>query len=123
MVAKRVETKVVDGEIRFIHLRMHDDGSLLPNGGATIAYVRNDNHVAYAVAKCNMKDLFNRRLGRVISVNRLKQGHADYLEVDTKATRGQVSAALCSELYDRMEQHLPDAQMYLYPRYHLVSKG
>lgn len=118
MAAKVTKTLKEDLKVNFVHLRMHDDGDIQNQGGATIAYVREGKHVAYAVAKCRISDNFNRKLGRLIASNRLNRGAVEYLEVDKEATNRQVVSALCSEYYDDVEQHYPDCHMYIYPKFH-----
>lgn len=41
-------------------------------GGATVAFVLETDTVKFAIAKCHMRDNFNRRIGRTIATNRLQ---------------------------------------------------
>lgn len=67
-------------KIRYIHLRVHDfpapgddqDALLSPFGGTTIAYrLLDEKTIEYAVAECNDKDNYNKKIGRDIATGRL----------------------------------------------------
>lgn len=60
--------------IKFIHCRnVAKDGKIIPQGGLTVAYVLNEQFkvVGWAAAKCHIKDLYNKCLGRVKTTGRL----------------------------------------------------
>ena len=65
--------------LRYLHLRR---SKVLANGkvrienfgGATLAFEVTEAGVFVAVARCNDKDNFNKRLGRLISSNRFNKG-------------------------------------------------
>lgn len=59
--------------VKFFHVRDFDfDGKILP-GGATYAFRELEpGKIEYAVAYCNRKDNFNKRIGRIKSEGRLK---------------------------------------------------
>ena len=64
--------------MRFIHLRKYSDtqdrwGDVLPKGGLTIGYTIDDEVVKYSVARCNDKDHFNKRVGRMICEGRMEK--------------------------------------------------
>lgn len=66
--------------VKFIHLRAMDltNNTILPNGGATLAYTtdtdRDGNPVTkVAAAFCHYKDNFNKKLGRIKAYGRLVQ--------------------------------------------------
>ena len=60
--------------IKFIHCRhTNKDGSVNPHGGMTIAYVINNTFkvVGWAAAKCNLKDNYNKHVGRMKAAGRM----------------------------------------------------
>lgn len=60
--------------IKYIHCRnINQDGSVMPHGGLTIAYVLNKSFkvVGWAAAKCCNKDNFNKHVGRMKAAGRL----------------------------------------------------
>lgn len=68
--------------MKFIHLRyrfqdlvtnMNPQG-LYNRGGVTICYEKTPTHFTYSLAYCNLKDNFNRRIGREISSGRFRGG-------------------------------------------------
>lgn len=73
----------------FIHLRYYlDSRNCTPHnkGGATIGYRVVNGEVHYAIAHCNLKDNFNRKIGRTIVQNRLDCDDFYRLPFDTKET-------------------------------------
>lgn len=77
----------VSSEVNFVHLRyptkeMHLDGSFTcgvsPCGGMTVAYKFlldehfNRNRIAVAFSKCDKRDHFNKRVGRIKAAGRLE---------------------------------------------------
>lgn len=61
-------------QIKYIHCRNVDgDGSVMPHGGLTIAYTLNPAFkvVGWAAAKCNIKDTYNKHVGRAKSAGRM----------------------------------------------------
>ena len=60
--------------IKFIHCRnVSKNGSVIPHGGLTVAYVLNESFkvVGWAAAKCSNKDVYNKQVGRMKSEGRL----------------------------------------------------
>lgn len=60
--------------IKFIHCRnVNDNGSVTPHGGLTIAYVLDKKFqvIGWAAAKCHVKDLYNKHVGRAKAAGRL----------------------------------------------------
>lgn len=57
----------------FMHYRSYDDTQALkPCGGVTVAIrPRQDGSIVLAMAKCNDKDVFNKKMGRSIASGRL----------------------------------------------------
>lgn len=75
--------------IKYVHCRnTNKDGSVMPHGGLTIAYVMNDAFkvVGFASAKCNVKDNYNKHVGRMKSAGRLLSAkyYVDVPETDEK---------------------------------------
>lgn len=69
--------------IKYAHIRPNMDPR---SGGYTIAFERiNDRVVNAAIARCNPKDNFNKKLGRQIAKGRLEKGQSEVLP--TRATR------------------------------------
>ena len=69
---------------KFIHCRqINQEGKITPNGGMTIAYTLNNEFkvVGFAVAKCHMKDHYNKKVGRMKAKGRLKSPNY-YIEVN-----------------------------------------
>ena len=56
--------------IKFIHLRLHEDGELCAEGGITIAYKIENNLIKYSLAKCHWRDNYNKKRGRDISMGK-----------------------------------------------------
>jgi hypothetical protein len=64
--------------MRFIHLRKYAQkfrlcDEILPKGGTTIGYVIDGENVKYSISRCNDKDHFNKRIGRLICEGRMKK--------------------------------------------------
>lgn len=85
--------------IKYKHFRYITNGpTFTTKGGTTVAFFdetpENGNgqpHVfRYAVAKCHVKDNFNRRIGRLIASGRLKKG------------MDQVIVCMPQELHDKL---------------------
>jgi hypothetical protein len=80
----------ITNEVRFMHLRYHDDNiQMLPNGGLTIAYTVADIN--------NMVDPAD----NVKSVLFAKYG--GYLEVPGTADRGEIQKAVLAEVRSKFE--------------------
>lgn len=60
-------------KVRFMHIRHYQNGSVMSNGGATVAYNvdEKDNVHSFAVARCHEKDHYCRRTGRIKAAGRL----------------------------------------------------
>jgi hypothetical protein len=92
----------------YIHYRRRDNhtGEVSdPRGGATVAFQLSDNGTAkLAYAFCNNKEVFNRKLGRVISTGRLEADRpgsfVNQIAVDTD---GNVRDQVCSSVASKME--------------------
>ncbi len=62
----------------FMHYRRYDRfGQYLPHGGLTLAIRLDGNQVKVAMAECGKKDLFSRKIGRIVAEGRLNSGRAD----------------------------------------------
>ena len=65
--------------VKFRHVRMpvcvdNPDLGVLSNGGKTIASIKlSETEFITAEANCSVKDAYNRRLGRFISLGRLRK--------------------------------------------------
>jgi len=75
--------------IKFIHCRHKDlNGGIKPHGGLTIAYTINDKFkvVGWAAAKCNLKDMYNKHVGRMKAAGRMlsNQHYQECPEIDEK---------------------------------------
>ena len=58
--------------IRFMHYRNIDVfGTVMPNGGLTVAYYEEGDVIHYAIAQCSIRDNFCRRTGNVKAGGRL----------------------------------------------------
>jgi hypothetical protein len=67
-------TKQTFKNVKFVHCRNRDAlGSIMPNGGLTIAFVTDADFkvVGYAAARCAPIDMFNKQIGRMKSSGRL----------------------------------------------------
>jgi hypothetical protein len=76
---------------RFEHVRIESEGRVLSRGGVTFCHIENEDNaeVAIGVASCNVKDQFNKKIGRDISLGRaLKQ-----LEAHKRSFAGRVDLA------------------------------
>lgn len=95
-------------EPAFIHVRKHywatgfDTASspvpISSTGGATIGYIVDGNLIMFAVARCSEQDTYCRRIGRLICEGRLKKGKAKSIPLPKEANRGEIRAALLSQL-------------------------
>lgn len=74
--------------IKFIHCRNTKQGIVQPKGGLTIAYCINEKFkvVGWAAARCNMKDIYNKHVGRMKAAGRLLSSkyYQDAPETDEK---------------------------------------
>jgi hypothetical protein len=110
----------ITNEVRFMHLRYHDDNiQMLPNGGLTIAYTVADinnmvdpadnvKSVLFALAKCHENDSFVKHVGRCKAAGRLKSSelftkYGGYLEVPGTADRGEIQKAVLAEVRSKFE--------------------
>lgn len=62
------------GDVKFLHYRHYneEDGSILPKGGRTVAYVvMDDGTLRWASAKCAKEDRYNKKYGRAKAAGRL----------------------------------------------------
>lgn len=85
--------------IHYLHLRYQDkDGSVSNHGGITIAWREHENGKALevAMARCNLKDNFNKKIGRSIARGNLNW---DRLWITPKpvATAPNSDRKLCHE--------------------------
>ncbi len=75
-------SKQTKSKIKFIHCRnVSKNGSVIPHGGLTVAYVLNESFkvVGWAAAKCSNLDVYNKTIGRMKAQGRLKS-HEYYQE-------------------------------------------
>ena len=80
-------------EVKYIHLRNFVDEwvQVSNRGGLTIAYRYVDaNHVNMAIARCNVRDNFCRRIGRAIALGRLEMGWCWELKVPEKGAWDEI---------------------------------
>lgn len=75
--------------IKFVHCRnINQDGSVKPHGGMTIAYAINESFkvVGWAAAKCNIKDMYNKHVGRMKAAGRMlsNEYYQECPEIDEK---------------------------------------
>ena len=62
-------------KVKFMHLRQEDEEeNLSAKGGLTIAYAESEHGVEWAYAICNSHDHYCKKIGRAISLGRLKKG-------------------------------------------------
>lgn len=67
-------------DAKFLHYReVDEEGKVLPNGGATVAYVVGENGSSYAFAYCSPCDNYSKAYGRAKSSGRLLSN--DYVNV------------------------------------------
>ena len=87
----------VDGEemhIFFRHERTKDaDGNVSNYGGRTIAFIEQNKTTVEGVSECSVKDIYSKRLGRIIATGRLFKT----LGLDTKLA---IKIALCKNNKD-----------------------
>lgn len=88
-MAKKVTGKQTFKNVKFVHCRQHHpDGSVNPHGGLTIAYVMNAAFkvVGFSAARCNIRDMYNKQVGRMKSAGRLLSEHwyEEVPEIDEK---------------------------------------
>ena len=84
-----MSTQFKHPNIKFVHCRnKKNDGSVMPNGGLTIAYVLNGAFkvVGFAAARCNPKDHYNKHIGRMKAAGRLlsSEYYTDVPEIEEK---------------------------------------
>jgi hypothetical protein len=92
----------------FIHYRRRDNhtGEVTdPRGGATVAFQLTANGTAkLAYAFCNDKEVFNRKLGRVISTGRLEaEREVPFVHQIAVDTDGNIRDQICSFVAAEME--------------------
>lgn len=95
----------MDG-MKFIHLRNHTtEGQVLPKGGATIGYWREDDLVLYTTSKCCENDHFNKAVGRLKCEKKaLSERRIQALRVPANATNRMV----CAQLIEHHKESIPD---------------
>ena len=61
-------------DVRFMHIRKHSaDGKLKSTEGATIATKKDiEGNYLYYVARCSKRDVFNKRIGRMVAAGKLQ---------------------------------------------------
>ena len=62
--------------MKFAHIRIRDldTSEILPCGGVTYCYNIINGNLYVSVAQCNMRDNYNKRIGRAISQGRMEAG-------------------------------------------------
>lgn len=69
--------------MKYLHIRKRNKvGKPLPNGGITFAYEEKSGVVLAAYARCSENDIFSKRLGRQIAMNRHLQAFKDVMPTD-----------------------------------------
>ena len=67
-----VEYKGDKYPVKYRHIRLEEDGKILPNGGKTIAFIElKDGSTIESQADCSLRDTYCKKLGRIISTGRL----------------------------------------------------
>jgi hypothetical protein len=100
--------------MKFIHLRYRfkdqisdiNPQGIFNKGGVTVCYQKTPEHFTYSLAYCNLKDNFNRRLGREISSGRFNAGYAWIHPVEVGE---DLSMLLEKHVLKRIETHLPES--------------
>lgn len=107
---------------KYIHLRAHNVASANPNdieatGGVTIAYITipAENKVFWSVARCHPKDNFNKALGRIKALGRLKQSDVNFVTYSSDIPQNKdVVNHLKEMVYFELESRNPDVRFWLY---------
>jgi len=75
MCLKNIKYKGKKYKVKYQHYitRSEYTGEILPNGGTTLAFISDDdgNDLAIGYSFCSMKDVYNKKLGRMIATGRL----------------------------------------------------
>ena len=84
------------------HLRVVEDTPegerLYGKGGLTVAFKLTPGGVAYATARCNLMDNFDKKRGRTIASGRLEKGKFTLCPVDTTdMSPGQVADLILAQ--------------------------
>lgn len=107
----------------FIHLRLNDqDEVVYPFGGITFCYEHvkhgTGQKIKYAIAVTSIMDIYNKRIGRLISSGRLTAKHFNCLEKELRFANG-FSCPMGGELYlekeemDNVVKHLQEIGKFL----------
>jgi hypothetical protein len=102
-------------DIKYIHLRYHDvDGKLQSKGGATIAFVLNENVLTFAISECCPTDNFKKNIARARAGGRLKSKTAVQINMKEKLSLKDIISMLVEEYYCYKEHFLYDVRALLY---------
>ncbi len=71
----KVEYKGKEYDVKYHHERYTDEQDVIrPKGGKTVAYINLDEeNTLSAFAECSLKDVYVKKLGRRISLGRLRK--------------------------------------------------
>ncbi len=105
-------------ETKYIHLRAHISDALLPKGGCTIGYVIEEDgesdKIHYTLAKCNPKDHFCKRLGRIIANGRMDIGEFQTLEIPKGLPRFELRKILVEKYYKEESSFFPEVPKFVW---------
>ena len=77
-------------KVKFMHLRQEDElGNLSATGGLTVAYAETEIGVEWVYSLCNPHDHYCKKVGRAITLGRLKKG-AGFIAQDKEAFRNDL---------------------------------
>ena len=108
----RVPPNINNNEVKFIHLRYSNtDGEYASHGGATVAFrtsVVDNSKLEVALARCNPKDHFCKKIGRAIAVGALN--YNDLWLLDTKPSNKEQYDSIIAFVYKKINERNPETR-------------